>query len=621
MSEKRADDAAAELVAGDDKVIGKALAWSLLVIGTAGAVICGVILWLNQSKPVVEVEVTSVKPPTIRHAASVEVPSIPLADVTIESGVDFVHTNGAHGLKLLPETMGGGCALFDYDNDGDPDLLLVNSNNWPDAPAKDPAPTMMLYRNISAGGKIRFENATEESGLGATFYGMGCAVGDYDGDGWEDVYITAVGENRLFHNDQGKFVDVTAQAGVAGDQGQWSSSAGFFDYDSDGDLDLFVCNYVNWTKDHDLAQDFTLKGGSRAYGPPFAFEGTFPYLFRNDGQGKFSEVAEASGLHVRGDNALAAPVGKSLGLCPIDLDSDGKIDIVVANDTVQNFVFHNEGQGKFLELASQIGVAFDSEGRARGAMGVDGADFRNDGTLAVAIGNFSTEMTALYVSLEKMQFADVSLATGLGPQTRLQLTFAVLFLDIDLDGRPDLLEANGHLEEDINKVLASQYYAQPPHLFWNCGPGQPAEFLRVTPDKCGEAFGVPMVGRGAAYADLDGDGDLDFVITASGARPRIIRNDQKLGHHWLRVRLQGAGENRDAIGAWVEAHNGSTVQRRQIMPTRGYLSQSELTATFGLGENDKVDLLVIHWPNGKSQKIANPEIDKLHVIDQSAKEP
>ena len=521
--------------------------------------------------------------------------------------------NGAYGERLLPETMGGGVAFLDYDRDGDQDLLLINSTYWPGhEPADQPAPTSALYRND---GKGKFENVTADSGLGIDVYGQGVAVGDYDNDGWPDVFITTVGDNRLFHNEQGVFREVTAEAGVAGATRDWSTSAAFLDYDNDGDLDLFVANYVRWSPDIDFQIDFRLTGIGRAYGPPTTFEGSYPYLYRNDGGGKFTNVSAQAGVQV--DNpATGRPMGKSLGIGVMDIDRDGWMDILVANDTVQNFMFHNRGDGSFEDQGVDYGVAFDRNGAATGAMGVDQAYFRNDADVGFAVANFANEMTSLYVTQGGgTPLADESIVDGIGPASRAALTFGLFFFDYDLDGRLDLFQANGHLESEINVVQASQHYQQPPQLFWNCGADCPSSFLEVAAKDSGD-LGKPLVGRGTAYADIDGDGDLDILVAQNGRRPVLLRNDQHLGHHWLRVKPVGHKANRDAIGAWIELQAGGVTQRRQVMPTRSYISQVELPVTFGLGNHDKVDALRIHWPGGGTREVKDVTLDSLMVIEQ-----
>ncbi|MFO0868028.1 MAG: CRTAC1 family protein [Pirellulales bacterium] len=604
----------AEVVSGDDSVITRALLWSLAVIGIAGAIITLVVVYVTR-KPAEQLTAgsTLVKP-TLRDLPALEPPVAEFHDVTAEAGIRFTHVTGAQGEKLLPETMGAGCAWFDYDNDGDADLLLVNGSDWPWAERKtEPAPTLALFRNDGRG---HFEDVSEAAGLKLTFYGTGVAIGDYDGDGWRDVFVSAVGPDHLLRNDQGKFSDVTAAAGVAGDEREWGTSCSWLDYDNDGDLDLFVGNYVRWSRDIDKAQDFRLVGVGRAFGPPVAFEGTFPYLYRNEGGGKFTDVSAEAGVQVRNPNTQV-PMAKTMGVAPIDLDEDGRIDLIVANDTVQNFVFHNQGGGKFQEIGTVTGIAFDTLGNARGAMGIDTGWFRNDRCLGVTIGNFANEMTALYVAeSDALQFFDAALATGLGPPTRLSLTFGVLFFDYDLDGRLDILSANGHLEEDINKVQPTQFYAQPPRLFWNCGPQQSTEFVPVPAEKAGEDLGRRMVGRGSALADIDGDGDLDVVITASGGTPRLLRNDQQLGHHWLQLRLVDLGTNRDAYGAVVRVHLGDQVLRREVNPTRSYLSQSDIVLSFGLGQSKQVDKIEIRWPDGELETREALEVDRLHVVER-----
>jgi len=541
-------------------------------------------------------------------------PDVSFVDITRAAGITFEHQNGAEGQKLLPETMGGGVAFFDYNNDGRPDLLFVDSRPWPwsTGPRAAARSRLALYRNDGGG---HFTDVTEAAGLAVDLYGMGAAAADYDNDGWVDLFVTAVGSNHLFRNVGGHFVDVTAAAGVAGQPDQWSTCATWFDYDRDGDLDLFVCNYVRWSKAIDLQQDFRVVGIGRAYGPPRTFEGAFPYLYRNDGGGHFTDVTASAGLQVK-NPASGVPMAKSLGVAPVDVDGDGWPDLVVANDTVQNFLFHNEHDGRFTEIGARAGIAFDAYGNSRSAMGLDTADFRNDGSLGIAIGNFANEMTALYVSQqEPLQFADEAIVSGIGPKSRTALTFGVLFLDYDLDGRLDLLTANGHIEQEIQKVQASQHYEQAPHLFWNAGVGGRTTFVPVAAGAGGDLF-RPMVARGVAAADIDGDGDLDLVLTGVAGPPRLLRNDQKTGHHWVRLALTGTASNRDAIGAVIELTVGGDTLRRAVMPTRGYLSQSELPVTFGLGDRTSVDEVRIRWPDGALQTLRGVAIDSTTRVVQ-----
>lgn len=603
----------------DDAAIGRAMRASLVVIVALMVVGGGVAYWLTRRKPAPPVRQTELATVAIRKAPAVTAPVAKFTDVTDESGITFVHNNGATGEKLLPETMGGGCAFFDFDNDGDQDLLLVNSTDWPWDKPSGRSTTSALYRNDGG----TFNDVTKGSGFDVAIYGMGAAVGDYDGDGLVDVFVTAVGENRLFRNlGAGRFEDVTEASGVAGEPDRWSTSAGWFDYDNDSDLDLFVCNYVGWSRQYDQGQGFQLVGGGRAYGRPQNFEGTFPYLYRNEGAGKFTDVSAESGIQVR-DISTGVPRSKSLGLAFCDFDDNGFLDVVVANDTVQNVLLSNNGQGRFNDVAVLTGIAFDATGNARGAMGIDVNSIRDQKAMAVAIGNFSNEMTALYVTRPgRMQFYDEAVTTGLGPTTRSYLTFGLFYVDYDLDGRSDLFCANGHLEDEINRVQPSQHYEQPPQLFWNAGPEQGTEFLPADESQIGADLLEPLVGRGASYADIDNDGDLDLLITTTGRAPRLLRNDQDLGHHWLRIRLVGDGMHcsRDAIGSWVTVTTADTVQRKQVMPTKSYLSQVELPLTFGLGDADSVDRVVIHWSDGSEQELPAPAIDQSHVIEWDAGE-
>ncbi|MCG8652279.1 MAG: CRTAC1 family protein, partial [Pirellulales bacterium] len=418
--------------------------------------------------------------------------------------------------------------------------------------------------------------------------------------------------------DNGKFVDVSQAAGVAGHAEAWSTSCGFFDYDNDGRLDLFVANYVQWNKELDLSQKFTLDGESRAYGPPKAFPGTFSYLYHNEGDGTFKDVSEAAGIQIRNDDTQV-PLGKAMGIAPVDIDNDGWLDLVVANDTVRNFLFHNNRDGTFTEIGRISGIAFDREsGNARGAMGIDSAVFREDGTLAIGIGNFANESSALYMARPgRKQFVDAAMFTGFGPPTRLGLTFGLFFFDVDLDGRLDVFGANGHLEEEIAKTQSTQRYAQPPQLFWNAGREAQNELVQVSQRETGQAFTTPIVGRGAAHGDLDGDGDQDIVIAVSGGPPRIFRNDQALANHWLRVRLIGSQANRDAIGAVARLQLGDRTLTRVVMPTGSYLSQSECELTFGLGQQTEVKELSVQWPGGKEETFVIEGVDRNYEFTQS----
>lgn len=527
------------------------------------------------------------------------VPVARFVEITQESGVAFTHANGAEGERLLPETMGGGCAFFDFDNDGDQDLLFVNSMPWPWNTNRTKA-THALYANDGRG---KFADVTAGSGLDFSSYGMGAAVGDYDGDGRTDLLITGVGGNQLLRNlGSGKFENATELAGLGGRTNDWSTSAAFIDYDRDGDLDLFVCNYVRWSREIDLQSDYRLPNVGRAYGPPMSFAGAFPLLYRNYGNGTFADVSAEAGVRIA-NKATGLPLGKSLGVAPVDLDGDGWIDLVVANDTVQNFVFHNDQNGVFSEMGGRSGLAYDKYGSARGAMGIDSGRFHDDDTLAISIGNFANEMTAFYVARsEPLYFSDEALDLGIGAPTRTLLTFGVFFFDYDLDGYLDLLTANGHIEPEIARVFPNQQYLQPAQLFWNSGPNlKERGFQLAGPDRCGEDLWQPMAGRGSAFADIDGDGDLDVAIAQIAGPARLLRNDQKLGRNWVRLKLAGKKGNPEGIGATVRLRAGGRAMSQQVMPARGYLSQSETVLTFGLGSAAAVDEVQVLWPDGTRQ--------------------
>jgi hypothetical protein len=605
--------------AADDTVITRALIWSGSTFVVLMVVVGSIVAVVNRPPPPLREDVHDRKKIEVRTAPIISVPNIRFSDVTRAAQIAFVHENGAAGEKLLPESMGGGCAFLDYNNDQFPDILLVNSDFWPGKlPEGRKRPTMALYQNDGHG---NFKDVTVAAGLGVSFYGQGVAVGDFDNDGWTDVFFSAVGSNRLFRNNHGKFEDVTAAAGVGGSSRTWSTSCAWFDFDNDGDLDLFVCNYVRWSPEIDRELRCTLAGVLRAYCRPDAFEGSFPYLYRNDGNGKFTDVSETAGVQVRNPDT-GVPVAKSLGVAPVDVDGDGWLDLVVANDTVQNFLYHNLRNGKFEEMGMRKGIALDSRtGLARGAMGVATGFPRNDNTLAVVIGNFANEPTAFYCTecgpIDEVLFNDDAVANGIGPSSLIWLKFGVFFADLDLDGRLDILVANGHLENDIQKVQKKQQYAQPPQLFWNAGSQFTTEFVPLSQEQTGDDFALPIVGRGAAYADIDGDGDLDVLITATGGAPRLLRNDQALGHHWLRLKLIGKKCNRDALGALVEIASAGVVQRRVVMAACSYLSQVELPVTFGLGDSTTIERVTIRWPDGSSQDVPDVAVDQLLTIEQA----
>jgi hypothetical protein len=595
----------------NDAVIGSAFRTSLMVFVVAAIPIIGLLIYLNLEKAEQQATEFEVTIPTVRETNEQAIPALPMVNVTEASGIDFVHETGRYGDKLLPETMGSGVAVLDYNNDGNLDLLLVNSSRWPWDEKQKESPC----RLYAGDGNFGFTDVSSQAGVDLTLYGMGVAAGDIDNDGDCDLFLSAVGKNRLLRNDDGKYTDVTDEAGVGGSEDAWSTSCGFFDYDNDGLLDLFVCNYVSWSKEDDLSQNFTLDGESRAYGPPRAFAGDYSYLYHNQGNGKFLDVSPTSGIQIRNDDT-GVPLGKAMGVAPVDVNNDGWIDIVVANDTVRNFLFQNNKDGTFSEIGRLSGIAFDrATGNARGAMGIDAGCFRDDGTIAIGIGNFANEASALYMSKPgRNQFIDAAMYTGFGPPTRQGLTFGLFFFDVDLDGRLDVLGANGHLEEEISKTQQTQSYPQPPQLFWNAGKDAKNQLELVGPDNAGQDFYQPIVGRGAAYGDFDGDGDQDFVISVSNGKPSLFRNDQSTENHYLRIRLQGTRCNRDAIGAVVRLKMADCTLTRTLMPTRSYLSQCEKAVTFGLGDSTSADEITVQWPGGDEQSFAVEGVDRTILL-------
>lgn len=499
-------------------------------------------------------------------------------DITGQAGVRFSHVNGAFGKKYLPETLGSGVVVFDADGDGRQDLLFINGTRWPGRPGGASLPA--LYRNTGG----TFVDVTRGSGLDIELYGMGGAAADFDNDGRTDVYVTALGGNRLFKGlGGGRFADVTAKAGVA--DGGFSTGALFFDYDKDGRLDLFVAHYVEWTEKTDL--HCTLDGTSKSYCTPESYKGQSGTLFHNRGDGTFENVTRKAGLF--------DPAAKALGVAMLDYDADGWMDLFVSNDTQPNRLYRNKRDGTFTDVAVAAGVAFSEAGVARAGMGVDAADYDGSGRPSLIIGNFSNEMMAVYHNEGKGLFIDDAPRSAIGRSTLLTLTFGCFFFDYDLDGRVDVFAVNGHVADDIEKVQSRVTYKQRPHLFRNGGQGAFEELTAAA----GPALGTPMVARGTAYGDLDADGDLDVVITANGGPARVLRNDSDRAQGVLRVRTAGVASNRDGIGAHVQITSGGQ-KRWQIVKTgSSYLSQSELSVTFGLGASATVDEVRVTWPNGR----------------------
>ena len=512
-------------------------------------------------------------------------PGFRFTDVTSQAGIQFEHNSGAFGGKFLPETLGSGCAFLDYDRDGWQDILLINGTDW--RGHKKRRTTLRLYHNNGNG---TFADVTSRAGLDVEMYGMGVAVGDYNNDGFPDILITCVGQNRLFRNTgRGTFVDVTNSSGLGKREG-FSTSALWFDYDRDGSLDLFVCNYVKWSPEHDVF--CSLDGKHKSYCTPEAYRGATCWLFHNRGDGTFEDVTAASGIF---DSS-----SKSLGVALFDNNQDGWPDLLVANDTQPNKLYRNQHNGTFKDSAVETGLAFSSEGKARAGMGVDVADFDNSGTPGVAITNLDNEMIGLY-RLSGKSFEDIAPQSGMGIASRNSLGFGCAFLDVNLDGWLDFAVANGHIDETVRNIRGNVGYAQPPQLFLNRGKGM----FREVAAEVGADFDQPKVGRGLAYADFDRDGDLDLLLTTNNGPAYLYRNDQLIGNRSIRFRLVGTKSNRDGIGAMVRIFGGGLTQSRVVKGGSSYLSQSELPVTFGLEKRDRIERVVIDWPSGRTEEYKN----------------
>ncbi len=506
-------------------------------------------------------------------------PPVRFTDVTAQAGIRFTHNSGRAGKKWLPETMGSGCAFLDFDGDGWLDILLVNSKDWTPRGRRS---TAALYRN---NGKGEFTDVTRGSGLDIEIYGLGAAVGDYDNDGRDDVYLTALGGDHLFHNDGGgKFRDVTREAGTTNTA--FSSSAAWLDYDKDGKLDLFVANYVQWAQTSDLW--CSLDGATKSYCTPESYKGTSSKLYRNLGGGKFADVTSKAGV---GD-----PNSKSLGVVVFDFDGNGWPDLFVANDTQPNKLYRNLGNGSFKEEGLAAGVAFGEDGIARGAMGVDAADYDRSGRPALAVGNFSNQMLGLYHNEGNGLFVDEAPRSTIGRASLLTLTFGLFFFDYDLDGYPDLLAANGHIEEEIARVQPKVVYKQLPLLFRNVTKGR----FEAAP-----LFSIPMVARGSAYGDFDHDGDLDVLFSTNHGPAYLYRNDGGNRNQWLQLKLVGSKSNRDGVGAVARVTSAGGTQWQMVHSGSSYCSSSDLALTFGLGKDTVATTIDIEWPSGTRQRLQN----------------
>ena len=521
-------------------------------------------------------------------------------EVTEAAGIRFVHENGAFGEKYLPETMGSGVAFFDLDGDGDQDLLFVNSRRWPGRRA-ELEPTAALYRNRGDG---TFEDITAGSGLDEPLYGIGAAVADYDGDGDRDVYLTALGPNRLLENTGGgAFREAPAAASVA--HPGFSSGATWFDADRDGDLDLFVLNYVEWSVEQDIF--CALDGTNKSYCTPESYNGASAVLYRNDGPAGFSDITEAAGLF--------NPRGKGLGAAAFDFDDDGAADLAVANDTQPNYLYRNLGDGRFEDVGVLAGIAFAENGAARGAMGIDASDYDGDGRPDLVIGNFSNEMVSLYRNEGVGFFIDQAPVSEIGRNSLLTLAFGAFFFDYDLDGRQDIFLANGHVENDIAAVQQRVTYRQSPHLFRNRGGGRFEEVTDGSPD-----LARPLVGRGAAFGDMDGDGDPDLAVSENGGPARLFRNEGGERNGWVGFRLRGRNSNRDGIGAkitlTIEDGGVTRNETRFVKSAVGYASQNQREVVVGLGPTGRAASALVLWPSGARSEIAAPAARRILLVEE-----
>ena len=542
--------------------------------------------------------------------------NVHFVSVARQVGIDFHHENGAMGKKHMPETVGSGVAFLDYDNDGWQDILIVNSTRWPEDGAKGRRGTLHLYHNNRNG---TFTDVSKAAGLDIEVYGMGVAVGDFDNDGYEDVYITAIGANHLFRNTLGDkerhqtvFQDVTAQANVQGVpmpgtplKWKWSASAAWLDYDRDGKLDLFVTQYVKWSPDHD---PYCGHNGIRGYCPPGTFEGSYCTLYHNEGGGRFRDVSDEMGL--RGGAA-----GKGFGIAIADYNGDGWPDIAVTNDTWANNLYINDKGKRFRDMGAQSGIAASETGKFKAGMGIDAADWRNNGSVALLIGNFAEEGLSLYESDPKLGadallFTDNAHQAGIAEPSLPYLTFGLFFFDYDLDGWQDVFTADGHVDDIVSTYDSMVAFKERPLLFHN---QRGAGFREV-----GAALGLTdlAVGRGAAYGDIDNDGDLDIALVNNGGQFLLYRNEGGNGNHWIRFRAQGVRSNRDGIGTIIRVTSGGVTQSQTVHSGGSFLSENQRQPTFGLGAQDRADSIEVIWPSGTIDRSGPLQSGRQYIITE-----
>jgi len=557
---------------------------------------------------------TPATPSYVRGPTQAQVPPLPFTEIAHPAGIDFIHANGSFGDKWMPETMGSGVAFDDLDGDGDADVVLVNDTWWPGHEGSGAVPTSAAFANDGFG---HFSNATDGSGLDVPIHGMGITAADYDADGDKDLFLTTLGANLLLQQQSPwHYENVAVIAGVEGSLWQdeegrshpeWSTAATWIDVDDDGLVDLFVGNYVQWSPENDLY--FSFDGESKSYATPPQYQGSTPRLYRNLGDGTFEEVTEAAGVFL--------PEAKSMGVAVADFDDDGDADLVVTNDTQPNFLLQNDG-GRFKEVGLAAGIGYDESGRARAGMGVDVALLADDAAQTIGIGNFSREALSLYRQTQPQSqlFLDVAGRSQLVESTLSTLTFGLRFADFDLDGRQDLILANGHIEPEINSVQKEISYAQRPQLFWNDGDGHLLEASAAG----GAVFAGAIVGRGLAVADLEGDGDADVLLSTNAGPALLLRNEtlpasDSMGPHALSVQLQGESPSLHGLGAIVEVRTKAGRQRQRVRTGSSYMSHSQTRLLFGLGTSSKVDRITVRWPDQRVTLLNNLDADFHYLVD------